>query len=104
MKRTKLTREDLIQRIEDKYINESEYLSLEPEFIIDMYINGFKGIKNYTDQDLMDVFDTKLNPASIETIGNGWFEVEFNDDDNYDDDDDSDIYDDYDDYDSSNKW
>lgn len=86
MKRSKLTREDLISRIEEKYTGNPEKISsfLEPEFIIDMYINGYNGIKNSTDQELMDMFDIDFNPASIDSIGSGWFEVEFDDEDDYD--------------------
>lgn len=90
-----LTRDDLIEIIEDKYLNQSESLEklLGEDFIIDMYINGYVGVRYYSNLELLDCFKEEINPISIEDIGNDEFEVVMNEHKDYslDDDDDEEI-------------
>lgn len=75
--KNKLTKEELIEKINDKYLNCGSIEDmLDLDFIVDMYVNGYKGVANYEEEDFVECIERELDIEVIKKFKNGKYEVE----------------------------
>jgi len=83
----KKTKEEIIEMIEEKYLNSDSIEDMfDIDFIVDMYINGYNGIVNYEEEDFIECVERELDVKVTEKLKNGKFiiEGEFDEDEDED--------------------
>jgi TATA-box binding protein (TBP) (component of TFIID and TFIIIB) len=72
----RLTKEELVEMIEDKYLNSNSIEDmLDLDFIVDMYINGYKGVANYEEEEFTGCVERELDIEIIKKFKNGKYEI-----------------------------
>ena len=81
MSKRKLTRDALVEMIKKNYLKND--CSLDDfggkEFIVDMYIDGYQGVRNYDNDELKECFEREIEPTSIKKLTTGEFQVDYDD-------------------------
>ena len=72
----RLTKEELVGMIEDKYLNSNSIEDmLDLDFIVDMYINGYKGVASYEEEEFTECVERELDVEIIKKFKNGNYEI-----------------------------